>query len=68
MIKEKMRGTGFEMKVFAGRDGNSYLVFKTQEGSYHAFLEVEAKQASRECGAIDEGNTRHMWRQLWGRS
>lgn len=68
MIKEKMRGTGLEMKLFSGRDGNSYLVFKTQDGSYHVFLEVQAKQAARECGATEEGNTRRMWSQIWRRA
>lgn len=70
MLKEKMVGKELGLKVFEGRDGNRYLVFKTLDGSYHAFVEVEAKQAARECGAIDgaEVNTRIMWESLWNNS
>ena len=65
MIKEKMQGTGLEMKIFRGRDENSYLILKTQKGSYHAFMEVEAKQAARECGSSQEAHTRTMWKVIW---
>jgi len=41
--KPKKKGLGLEMKTFAGRDGSSYLIFRTRSGSFHAFLEVEAK-------------------------
>jgi hypothetical protein len=30
--KPKKRGLGLEMRTFAGKDGNSYLVFRTQSG------------------------------------
>jgi len=65
MLKEKRQGSGLGMKIFTGKDGNSYLVFRTLEGSYHAFIEVEAKQAARECGATQERNTRQMWEEIW---
>jgi hypothetical protein len=65
MIKKKRQGTGLEMKMFLGRDDNSYLIFKTQNGSYHAFMEVEAKQAARECGSSQEAHTRTMWKVIW---
>ena len=42
-----------------------YLVFRTLDGSYHAFVEVEAKQAARECGAAELANTREMWKSIW---
>lgn len=64
-IKTKRSGLGFEMKTFDGKDGNSYLVFHTREGSFHVFMEVEAKQAARECGAKDDKNTRQMWESIW---
>ena len=64
--KQKRRGFGVEIKSFQGRDGRSYLVFRTPQGSYHAFVEVEAKQAARECGVKVEKNTRDMWRAIWG--
>ena len=67
MIKQKIQGTGLEIKGFRGRDDNSYLIFKTQKGSYHAFMEVEAKQAARECGSSQEAHTRTMWKVIWDR-
>jgi len=63
--KQKRRGFGIEMRSFQGGDGRSYLVFRTSGGSYHSFVEVEAKQAARECGAKVERNTRAMWRSIW---
>ena len=66
-IKENIQGTGLEMKVYRGRDNNSYLIFKTQQGSYHAFMEVEAKQAARECGSSQEAHTRTMWKAIWNK-
>ena len=44
--KRKRQGVGLEMKTFKGNDQQNYLVFRTPKGSYHVFLEVEAK-ASR---------------------
>jgi hypothetical protein len=64
-VKPKKHGFGLEMKTFQGKGGESYLVLRTENGGYHVFLEVEAKQAARECGAIKEGNTRQMWGELW---
>ncbi|HEX5703907.1 MAG TPA: hypothetical protein VFX97_11950 [Pyrinomonadaceae bacterium] len=65
MLKRKKKGLGLEAKTFQGKDGNSYLVFRSLDGSYHAFVEVEAKQAARECGAPEGPNTRKMWERLW---
>ena len=45
-----------------------YLVFKSARGEYHTFVEVEAKQAAKNCGAKDvagDDNTRSLWRELW---
>lgn len=63
--KDKRRGLGLNVKTFTGRDGRSYLVFRTPAGSFHTFVEIEAKQAARECGAKAERNTRAMWRSIW---
>jgi len=63
--KEKKRGFGLELKSFQGRGGRNYLAFRTRGGSYHAFVEVEAKQAARECGVKVEKTTRAMWRAIW---
>jgi hypothetical protein len=68
VIHPKRQGAGLEMRSFSGADGSSYLVFRTESGAYHAFVEVEAKQAARECGATAEANTRQMWAELWDRS
>jgi hypothetical protein len=65
-VKRKKRGFGLEMKTFPGRDGN-YLVFRTSGGSFHVFMEVEAKEAARQCGAETEANTRRMWASIWDR-
>ena len=62
--KRKRAGFGLEMKTFPGKDGH-YLVFRTPDGKYHAFLEVEAKEASRQCGCRIEGTTHQMWNSLW---
>jgi hypothetical protein len=58
-IPQKRRGLGLEMRSFAGDDGNSYLVFRTSGGSFHA------KEAARQCGATKEANTRQMWSEVW---
>jgi hypothetical protein len=65
MLKRKKKGLGLEAKTFKGKDGSSYLVFRSLDGSYHAFVEVEAKEAARECGATEGPNTRKMCERLW---
>ncbi len=40
-------------------------MLKLPDGSYHAFVEVEAKEAARKCGARGDQNTRQLWKQLW---
>jgi hypothetical protein len=67
MIKPKKKGASLEIKVFEDNNGNTYLVFKTQKGSYHVFTEVEAKEAARKCGATKKGDTRQMWDELWNK-
>jgi hypothetical protein len=64
-LKAKRTGLGLELRSFTGKDGKTYLVFRTNRGSFHVFGEVEAKQAARECGATIERNTRTMWEGLW---
>ncbi len=66
MLKDKREGTALAFKTFIG-GGNRYLVFRSLEGSFHVFAEVEAKQAARDCGAAESANTRHMWESLWAR-
>jgi hypothetical protein len=64
-LKEKKLGLGLETRSFHGKDGRTYLVFRTAEGSYHVFAEVEAKEAARQCGAMKEANTRQVWGEVW---
>jgi hypothetical protein len=63
--KGKRTGTELNMRTFRGKDGTTFLVFRTAKGSFHAFAETEAKQAARDCGASIEGTTRQMWGSLW---
>lgn len=64
-LKAKRRGSGFVIKTDVGKSGNSYLFFKTPQGSYHAFVEVATKEAAKDCGATP-GNTRKMCKQVLG--
>ena len=64
-VKAKRRGLDIDMRTFSGKSGNTYLVFRTKEGSFHIFQEVEAKEAARDCGASVEANTRDMWNEVW---
>jgi hypothetical protein len=63
--KEKRQGLGLDIRTFQGKDGATYIAFKTTSGAYHVFKEVEAKEAARQCGASLEANTRQMWGALW---
>jgi hypothetical protein len=65
MIKGKRKGAGLEMRTYLGNDRRTYLVFRTDDGGFHTFVETEAKQAARECGTQVIGNTRQMWSALW---
>ena len=62
-VTKKRAGYGLQMKTVEGRNGK-YLFLKTPNGSYHAFLEVAAKEAIRDCGATGEGNTRKLCKML----
>ena len=72
MLKDKREGTGLEFKTFVGKDSVRYLVFRSLEGSFHAFAGVEAKQAARDRGAreawfvdadgyVTEGASSNAW-------
>jgi hypothetical protein len=68
MLKDKREGSdiGFKGFMFIGTDGAGYLAFRSLDGSFHAFAEVEAKQLAGECGAAELANTRQMWESIWG--
>jgi len=46
-----------------------YLVFKLPDGSFHAFVEVEALEAAIDCGANAKKSrdTRVLWKEVWNR-
>lgn len=60
------------VKVFKSEDGKTdYIVFKTPDGAYHVFVEVEAKDAAIKCGMKwdpSDANTRQFWDELWKKS
>ena len=63
IIKPKKSGFGLEMSSFSGKKTkNSYIMFKSLNGSYHAFMEVEAKDAIIDC--LGEGERKKTTRQL----
>jgi hypothetical protein len=41
-VKAKKRGLGLDMRTIEGRDGRSYLVFRTARGGWHA-LNMDVK-------------------------
>ncbi len=65
-VQKKKKGYGLKIGTLKSKEGVEYLFFKTPQGSYHAFQEVPAKNALRECGAPDEGNPRQMAKKLLG--
>ena len=65
MLKPKRDGTELGFKTFVANDGSTLLVFRSLEGSFHVFTEIEAKEAARMCGSEELANTRKMWESLW---
>jgi hypothetical protein len=65
--KPKRRGYALETRTYRGRSGNSYIVHRTRDGTFHVFMEVEAKSAAVDCGSPKTGNTRAQWGALWKR-
>jgi hypothetical protein len=64
-VKVKRLDYRLEARTFKGRTA-TYMVFRAPRGSFHAFVETEAKAAARDCGETG-GNTRRMWGRLWSR-
>jgi hypothetical protein len=66
-LRPKRSGSAINVRTFTGqKDGRTYLVFRTDRGSFHVFTETEAKEAAVQCGAKRKGNTRSMWASIWG--
>jgi hypothetical protein len=67
-MKVKRKGLALEIRTFVGKN-ETYVVFRTASGSYHAFAEVEAKQAAKDCGATKSaGSTQTQWKEVWDRA
>lgn len=64
-VTKKRKGYGLQIITKVGTKGK-YLFFKTPNGSYHAFLEVAAKDAAKDCGVTISGNTRQICKQVCG--
>ena len=65
-ISKKRKGFNLQMKTVEGRNG-TYLFFKTPDGAYHTFLEVAAKDAAKDCGAVNGNkNTRQLCKEVCG--
>ena len=64
-LKPKRQGGGLMMRTIVGKkSGQTYLVFRTLDGSFHVFVETEAKAAAIDCGSqlpANEANTRQHW-------
>jgi hypothetical protein len=57
MLKKKKSGFGLEARTFISGSGEAYLVFRSLDGSYHTFVEVEAKQAAKGIAAPPKDQT-----------
>ena len=64
-IPKKRKGFELKMATLRGKNGN-YIFFKTANGAYHAFLEVAAKSAIKDCGAKGDDNTRQLGKKTLG--
>ncbi len=64
--RPKRRGYGLDLRAFHGESGRPYIVFRTPKGSFHVFVETDAKDAARDCGARRKReSTRQRWERLW---
>lgn len=69
-ISLKRKSNGIQFRTFESEDEkNTYIVSKESDGSYHTFVEVEAKDAAIHCGStLDRNeNTRSHWNDLWNK-
>lgn len=64
-IIKKRKGYSLQMRSVDSPNGK-YLFYKTPNGSYHAFIEVAAKDAAKACGAMGKGNTRQLCKEICG--
>jgi len=66
MLKLKRPNDALEIRTFTSKDKKrKYLILKTPKGTYHAFVEVDAKIAAKDCGSPRKPRTRQFWDALW---
>jgi len=63
-FKVKKVSSAVEIRTFDGEKGR-YLVMTAGDGKFHVFVEVEAKEAAKDCGCETRGHTSAMWKELW---
>jgi hypothetical protein len=61
--KAKRRGFGLGMEVHTSKSGETYLLLQKGK-SVHVFVEIEAKDAARDCGAEGIGTPLRLWEQV----
>ena len=44
-LTQKRKGFGLEARIFTGKSGQTYMVFKAYNGNFHVFAEVEARKS-----------------------
>ena len=64
-MKPKPHGTGLNIRTFEGKDGSTYLVFRTPRGAFHIFRELNARDAAADAFGLTSGTTYQRWRKLW---
>jgi len=68
MLKLKRPADALEIRTFTSTDKKrKYLILKTPKGTYHAFVEVDAKLASKDCGSPRKARTKQFWDALWSK-
>ena len=70
VVKRKWRAkkVGFGLILDVVRtldDQHEVLVLREPSGRVHTFVEVEAKQAARLCGAPRDLTTKQAWNWVW---
>ncbi len=68
MLKPKRSADAVEIRTFTSTDKKKkYIILKTPKGAYHAFVEVDARIASRDCGSPRKARTKQFWDALWSK-
>jgi len=66
MLQTKRANDAIEIRTFSSKDKKrKYLILKTPKGTYHAFVEVDAKIAAKDCGSARKARTKQFWDALW---